>query len=334
MTLPDFEGWAIFGTVAEQRSFSGAATALGVSKSTVSKAVTRLEARLGVTLFHRTSRRLALTDSGAALVERAQAILAGAVEAEECAREDVGTPRGTVRLAAPMSLGVREVAPVIASFMLANPDITVEMHLSDALVDLVGEGFDLALRVGTLPDSSLRARKLRDVRRLIVASPDWVARHPEVRTPDDLQATDVFGYTNLPRHRQIVLTRDGGGEAAFAADGRLHANNADVMLAAVEAGLGVAMVPDFIVSPGLAVGCLVTILDDWSPPPVALHLVMPPGLLRPRRVEVLIAFLSTALGASCIHPLRIAVREGMLHATRAFLRLNAKLTFSLHSVFG
>ncbi len=298
MSLPDFEGWAVFATVAEQRSFSGAAATLGLSKATVSKAVSRLETRLGVTLFHRTSRRLALTESGAALVERAQAILAGAVEAEECAREDVGAPRGTVRLAVPMSLGVREIAPAIAAFLKGHPDIAIELHLSDALIDLVGEGYDAALRIGTLPDSSLRARKLRDVRRLIVASPDWVARHPEVRTPDDLRATDVFGYTNLPRHRQIVLTRDGGGEAVFAADGRLRANNADVMLAAVEAGLGVAMAPDFIVAGGLSTGALVTILDGWSPPPVALHLVTPPGLLRPRRVEVLIAHLGQALSGT------------------------------------
>lgn len=138
--------------------------------------------------------------------------------------------------------------------------------------------------------------KLRDVRRLIVASPDWVARHPEVKTPDDLQATNVFGYTNLPRRRQILLMRDDGGAAALGADGRLRANNADAMLAAVEAGLGVAMAPDFIVAPGLATGRLVTILDGWSPPPIALHLVTPPGLLRPRRVEVLIAFLTDALG--------------------------------------
>jgi DNA-binding transcriptional LysR family regulator len=107
-----------------------------------------------------------------------------------------------------------------------------------------------------------RARKLRDVRRLIVASPDWVARHPEVKTPDDLPATDVFGYTNLPRQRQIGLMRNDGG------DGRLRANNADAMLAAVEAGLGVAVAPDFIVGTGLATGRLVTILSGWSPRPL------------------------------------------------------------------
>jgi DNA-binding transcriptional LysR family regulator len=295
MVLPDFEGWAVFATVAEQRSFSAAATTLGVSKATVSKTVTRLETRLGVMLFHRTSRRLALTDSGAALVERAQTMLADAVETEECAREDVGVPRGTVRLAVPMSLGITEVGPVIATFLAAYPDISVEMHLSDGLVDLVGEGYDVAVRIGTLPDSSLRARKLRDVRRLIVASPGWVSRHPEVRTPDDLQAADVFGYTNLPRHRQIILTREDGSEAALPANGRLRANNADAMLAAVEAGLGVAMAPDFIVASALATGRLVTILDDWLPTPVALHLVTSPGLLRPRRVEALIVFLSERL---------------------------------------
>jgi DNA-binding transcriptional LysR family regulator len=261
----------------------------------VSKAITRLETRLGVTLFHRTSRRIALTDSGAALVERAHALLADAVEAEECAREDVGIPRGTVRLAMPMSLGIAEVGPVVTAFLAAYPDISVEMHLSDALIDLVGEGYDIALRVGTLPDSSLRARKLRDVRRLIVASPDWVARHPGLRTPDDLRATDVFGYTNLPRHRQISLTRQDGTDAAMAAEGRLRANNADAMLAAVEAGLGVAMVPDFIVAGALAAGRLVTILDDWLPTPIALHLVTPPGQLRPRRVEALIEFLAKSL---------------------------------------
>jgi len=295
MSLPDFEGWAVFATVAEHRSFSAAAVTLGISKATVSKTVTRLESRLGVTLFHRTSRRLALTDSGAALVERAQAMLSGAVEAEECAREDVGVPRGTVRLAVPMSLGIGEVGPVIAAFLTTYPDISVEMHLSDALVDLVGEGYDVALRVGTLPDSSLRTRRLRDVRRLIVASPDWVARHPGLRAPEDLQATDVFGYTNLPRHRQIILTRRDGTEAAIAAGGRLRANNADAMLAAVEAGLGVAMTPDFIVADALAARRLVTILDDWLPVPIALHLVTPPGQLRPRRVEALIDFLAERL---------------------------------------
>ena len=129
MSLPDFQGWAIFATVAEQRSFSGAATTLGLSKATVSKAITRLEALLGVSLFHRTSRRLALTESGAALVERAQAILAGATAAEESAREEAGRASGTVRLAVPMSFGLSHVGPLVAGFLDVYPDISVDLHL-------------------------------------------------------------------------------------------------------------------------------------------------------------------------------------------------------------
>ena len=297
MALPDFEAWAIFASVAEHGSFNGAARALGLSNATVSKAVSRLETSVGSTLFNRTSRRIALTETGAQLAERAARLLADAVETEECAREEVGAPRGTVKLAVPMSLGIAEIGPIIADFLILYPDISVEMHLSDALVDLVGEGYDAALRIGTLPDSSLRARKLRDVARPIVASPGWVAAHPDVRTPADLSASDVFGYTNLPRHRQIVLRHADGSEAHFPAEGRLRTNNADAMLAAIEGGLGVAMAPDFIARAAIDAGRLVTILDAWRSSPIALHLVTPPGKLRPRRVTALLDFVEARLVA-------------------------------------
>ncbi len=295
MSLPDFEGWAVFATVAERRSFSGAAAALGLSKGTVSKAVTRLETRLGIALFHRTSRRLTLTDSGAALVARAHDILAGAVEAEECAREEAGLPSGLVRLAVPMSFGLAEVGPVVARFMAENPAISVELNLSDSRVDLVGEGYDAALRIGTLADSSLIARKLRDVRRPIVASPTWVAAHGNPQHPADIAPDALFGYTMSPSSPQLVLTHADGREATLKAQGRLRANNADVMLDALDAGLGVAVAPDFIVASRLADGRLVEVLADWVLPPIGLHLVTPPGRLRPQRVEVLLGFLVGAL---------------------------------------
>lgn len=295
MTLPDFEGWAIFATVAEQRSFSGAAAALRLSKATVSKAITRLEAHLGITLFHRTSRRLTLTDSGSALVERAQAILTGAVEAEECAREEAASPSGLVRLAVPMSFGLAEVAPLVARFLTSQPDISVELHLSDSLVDLVGDGFDAALRIGTLSDSSLMARKLRDVRRVIVAGPTWIARHGQPAQPGDIEAAAWFGYTMTQRQGALTLKHRDGREVTVQPDGRMRANNGDVMLDAITAGVGIAIAPDFIVAGRLADGQLVEILTDWSLPPIALHLVTPPQRLRPRRVEVLITFLVEAL---------------------------------------
>ena len=291
MALPDFEAWAIFAAVAEHGSFGGAARALGLSNATVSKAVARLEASMGTTLFNRTSRRIALTETGASLAERAARLLSDAVETEECAREEVGAPRGTVKLAVPMSFGLAEVGPVVADFMAAYPDITVELNLSDSLVDIVGDGYDAALRIAAMPDSSLRARKLRDVRLYVVASPGWIARNGAPVSPADLDGSQLFGYTMVAR-QALTFHHADGREAVLKTDGRLRTNNGDAMLAALESGLGIAMLPDFIVAPSLSSGRLVPILEDWSMTPIALHLVTPPGKLRPRRVTALIDFLT------------------------------------------
>ncbi|MEP6784544.1 MAG: LysR family transcriptional regulator [Sphingomonadales bacterium] len=291
MALPDFEAWAIFAAVAEHGSFGGAARALGLSNATVSKAVARLEVSMGTTLFNRTSRRIALTETGASLAERAARLLSDAIETEECAREEVGAPRGTVKLAVPMSFGLAEIGPVVAGFMAAYPDITVELNLSDSLVDIVGDGYDVALRIAAMPDSSLRARKLRDVRLYVVASPGWISRHGDPVSPAALDAGHVFGYTMVAR-QTLAFHHSDGREAMLRTEGRLRTNNGDAMIAALEAGLGIAMLPDFIAAPSLKSGRLVPILADWSMAPIALHLVTPPGKLRPRRVTALIDFLS------------------------------------------
>jgi DNA-binding transcriptional LysR family regulator len=299
MALPDFEGWAIFATVAEQRSFSSAAATLHLSKATVSKAVTRLEGRLGVALFHRTSRRLTLTDSGAALVERAQAILADATEAEECAREEAGLPSGTVRLAVPMSFGVSHVAPVISRFLSVYPDVSVDLHLSDARVDLVGDGYDAALRIGALGDSSLLSRTLRPVALGLYASPAYLDRYGTPDHPRDLKSHRLFCYSYAANEQVLRLTR-GDEEHIVQLRGPLRANNADAMIPAVVAGHGIAPLPDFIGTDAKRIGAIVRLLPDWQAPPVALHLVTPPGRLRPRRVEALLAFLIEALSDSRI----------------------------------
>lgn len=296
MSLPNFEGWAVFASVADAGSFSGAAAELGLSKATVSKSIARLEAELGVSLFHRTSRRLALTGSGEGLIEQARAILASGRQAEECGREGATALSGTVRLAAPMSFGIAHLGEPLAGFLAAHPQVTIDVCLSDARVDLVADGFDAALRIGQLADSSLIARKLCDVELLIVAGAPWIAAHGTPQHPHDLEAHQVFAYDNGRDQPLARLTGSPGhGEAALRLDGRLRANNADVMLASVTAGIGVAVVPDFIAEPGLKDGRLVRILAKWRAPPVALYLVTPPGRLRPRRVTALLEFLAENL---------------------------------------
>lgn len=296
MRLPDLEAWAIFATVVEHRSFSAAAIALGLSKATVSKAITRLETQTGASLFHRTSRRLALTETGTSLAERAARILAAGQEIDECARESTTAPVGLVRLAVPMSFGLTHVGPIIARFLGEFPEIDVDLHLSDDRVDLVGDGYDAALRIAALPDSSLRARKLRDVALPIVAAPSYLERRGTPRNPADLSQHDCFSYAyfSTPEHWRLVHAKS-HEISVVKPGGRLRTNNADAMLPALFAGHGIAIVPDFIIDAALDRGDVVEILSGWSAPQVALHLVTPPGRLRPRRVEALLGFLTDAL---------------------------------------
>ncbi|MBR0552241.1 LysR family transcriptional regulator [Stakelama marina] len=291
MTLPDFEAWAIFARVVEHRSFSGAAEAIGMSKATVSKAISRLEKRLGVTLFHRTSRRLTLTESGNALAERAQRILAEGECAEEVARDSVTRLAGPVRIAAPMRFGVARVAPLIADFIADHPEVTIDLHFSDAKIDIVGEGIDIALRIADLPDSSLRARRLAGVTIHTVAAPSYLERRGRPRHPAELSDHACFGYTNVPSPNVWHYRGRDGSEISVRPDGPLCTNAGEAMLPALRAGLGIARLPDFIVDTELEQGRLEAVLTEWSSPPVALHLLTPPGSLRPARVEAVIDFL-------------------------------------------
>lgn len=290
--LPDLEGLATFARVAEVRSFVRAAVELGVSKATVSKAVARLEKRLGARLFHRTSRRLSLTEAGAGLVERASRMLAEAEAAEGDALAQSAAPRGLVRVAAPMSFGLAYVAPALPAFMEAFADIVLDLHLSDERVDLIGGGFDVALRIGALPDSSLTGRKLCEVKRLLVGAPAYFARHSRPSHPRDLAGHACLTYAYLPSPELWWFKGPDGEDVSVRPTSRLRANNGDALTPALLAGLGLAVQPEFLIGCELAQGRLEAVMTDWTPPPVALHLLTPGGGLRPARVNALIDFLA------------------------------------------
>lgn len=291
--LPDFEALAIFAKVVELRSFAAAAAELALSKPTVSKAVSRLEDRLGARLFNRTSRRLALTDAGQKLAERAARLLADGEAAESEALSQSVAPRGLVRLAVPMTFGVKVVAPILPEFLKAYPDVSIDLHLSDDMVDLIGQGFDAGLRIASLPDSSLIARRLCAMPRHTVAAPAYLKKYGCPTHPMHLAQHRCFAYAYLSTPNVWHYTNAAGEQASVRPAGPLRANNGEAVLPALIAGLGIADLPEFIVGDAIASGDVEVILKGWKQTEGAVHLVMPPGGPRPARVEALAEFLAT-----------------------------------------
>src|ERR1700744_810061 len=294
--LPDFEGLAIFAKVVELRSFAAAANELALSKATVSKAVSRLEERLGARLFNRTSRRLGLNHAGPKLSRRGQRLLADGEATENDALAQSVSPRGLVRLAVPMTFGVKALAPILPEFLKTYPDVSIDLHLSDAMVDLIGEGFDAALRIARLPDSSLVARRLCTVQRHTVAAPSYLKRHGRPTHPMHLAQHKCFGYAYLPTPDVWHYRNAAGEQASVRPSGQLRVNNGEALLPAGIPGLGIADLPDFIIGEAIASGEVEVILKGWTQAEGAVHLVMPPGGPRPARVEVLGDFLAAHFG--------------------------------------
>jgi DNA-binding transcriptional LysR family regulator len=293
--LPDLEAWAIFAKVAEAGSFAGAAVALGLSNPTVSKAIARLEARLGVALIARTSRRLSLTEAGRAALVRASRILADGEAAEDEAAEQASVARGRVRMSAPLSFGVAYLGHALPAFLDAYPEVMLDLALSDRHVDLVAEGFDLALRIASPADSSLLARRLCTVRILLVASPAYLDAHGRPTHPAELARHSTLAYSRGGPTGLWRFEHPRFGEEMVQPKVRLATDNADLLNPALIAGQGLAIQPEFLVWRELREGRLEVAMPEWTCRALGLYLVMPPSPLRPLRVQVLIDHLARAL---------------------------------------
>jgi DNA-binding transcriptional LysR family regulator len=294
--LPDLEALAVFAKVAELGSFARASAELKLSKPTVSKAVARLEQRLHASLFNRTSRKLALTEAGMRLQTRASAMLAEGEAAEAEALNQSQEPRGTLRIAAPMSFGVLHLAPLLPEFFRQYPDVAVDLHLSDDLVDIVGDGFDGAIRIAALPDSSLVARRLCGMPVYLVASPGYLKAHGRPKHPMHLSehACIVYAYQ---RGQGVWQFRKKSGEtASLRPTGPLGVNNGEAMLPSIVAGVGIGLMPEFLVREALAKKQVEVLLPDWSLPEGAIYWLTPPGGPKPARVTAMGDFLAKMLG--------------------------------------
>src|SRR5882724_5006694 len=291
MSLPDLEGLAIFAKVAETRSFAAAAAELKISKATVSKAVSRVEAKLKTRLLNRTSRRIALTEAGRHLSDRASRILAEGEAAEDEALARSSAVRGLVRLAAPMSFGVLHLAPLLPEFLAKYPEVSIDLHLSDATVDMIGDGFDAAIRIAVLPDSSLIARRLCGMRRYLVGSPSYLKKHGRPRHPLHLAEHVCITYGHGTAAETWRFTHKNGKSATVRPSGPLRVNNGDAMMPALIAGTGLGILPEFFLHEALESNRLERLLPDWSIPLGAVYWVTPPEGPLPKRVEVLSDYL-------------------------------------------
>ena len=290
--MEDLSAMAVFARVVEMESFSGAARALGLSKSAVSKRVGRLEDRMGLRLLNRTTRRLSLTEAGAAFYQGCRRVVAEAEAAERAVTRLASAPRGRLKVNAPMSFGVRHLAPALPDFMARYPELNVDLTLNDRVVDLVEEGFDLAIRIAPLAESSLIARRLAPNRLVLCAAPSYLAAHGAPRAVEDLKdhACLLYSYQTAGDAWRLCGP---GGERRLAVTGRLRINNGDALLAAALGGLGVALLPCFICGQDLRAGRLIQVLPAWSgPADTAIAAVYPASRNLSPKVRVFVDFLT------------------------------------------
>lgn len=271
----DLNALAVFAKVVELESFTAAADALKLSKSMVSRQISDLEDEMNVRLLNRTTRKLSVTEAGAVVYARAARIVSEAHEAERDANCIEGAVRGKLRINAPMSFGISELGPVMPKFMARYPELVVDLALSDRRVDLMEDGFDVSVRISTLNDSSLIARQLAPVRRVLVGSPDYFKEHGVPRDPHDLKRHSFVLYSLRARPEMMEFRDPGGKPIEVEVKGSFYCNNADAMQGILRAGQAMCLAPMFLCADALRDGSLVSVLDEWEPAPLTLHVIYP-----------------------------------------------------------
>src|SRR6201994_2184615 len=285
----------VFVRAAESAAFSPGARGLSLSQPSVSRIIGELEARLGVTLLLRTTRRITVTDAGALFLERARDILSQVEDAEDAAR-GLDSLRGTIRLAIPIVYGTREIIPRLPKFLSMHPLLRVEMQVVDARQDLVAEGTDLAVRFGDLDDSSFGARKLATLPTMLVATPGYIAARGTPKTPAELALHDcIAGPGNFGKSSWSF--RRNGSEVSVDVSGRISTNSGPGLFASLMAGLGIAMASSVMVGPEVKTGRLVHLLRGYQLPSVDVHAVFPSGRRPSAKVRALVDYLAGELKA-------------------------------------
>jgi DNA-binding transcriptional LysR family regulator len=284
-----------FVSVVERGGFTAAAEGLRKSRAMVSKHVQDLEEQLGARLLHRTTRRIALTEAGRIYHERCVQVLADLAEADAAVSAQQSSPRGTLRLNAPMSFGTMHLAAAVADFSALHPQVSVDMALNDRIVDLVEEGYDVAVRIGRLADSTLIARRLAPCRMAVCAAPSYLVEHGEPRSPADLGHHNCLGYTYMATWDEWRFEGPGGAQSVRV-KGSLNSNNGEALAAAARRGLGIIVQPTFILGPDIESGRLVRLLPEYRPYEPAISAVYPHARHLSAKVRSFVDFLAGRFG--------------------------------------
>lgn len=281
----------MFVAVMETGSFTAAAGRQGTSSGQASKLVSRLESELGVRLLSRTTRAVSPTEAGQAYFDRLRPLLEEFDNLDAVIRDASHTPRGRLRLTAPLTFGTVELAPALNEFAAQFPEIELDVNFSDRLVNIVDEGFDLAIRVGNPNDSSVIARKFHDARIVVVGAPAYLERSGEPLHPDTLPDFDCIIDTNFKDPGRWPFRDPFGAPSSAQVEGRIRYSNAEACLMAAEVGLGLACIPEFIAASALAAGRVRRVLEAFEPPPYPIHALYPHSRHLAAKVRVLVDFL-------------------------------------------